>query len=108
MKFEGDSSHKMFPSYLCMIVQQIFRSQAIPRTRTIRCAAGILRSQSIQSRGSMFQAPQPSNSVFSLQSTREDANETISLDPAIKERGQAQIFNESLFEDSDTFDEGET
>ena len=51
----------------------------------------------------MFQAPQPSNSVFSLQSNRQDANETISLDPAIKERGQAQKFDEAFFEDSDNF-----
>ena len=87
---------------------QIFGSQAAPRTRTIQCVAGTSRSKSVQRRGSMFQAPQPSNSVFSLRSTRQDANETISLDPAIKERGQAQNFNESLFEDSDTFDEGET
>ena len=81
---------------------QIYRSQATPRTRTIRCVAGTSRSQSNQ-RGSMFQAPQPSNSVFSLQSNRQDANETISLDPAIKERGQAQKFDEAFFEDSDNF-----
>ena len=78
------------------------RNQASPRTRTIRCVAGTSRSQSNQ-RGSMFQAPQPSNSVFSLQSNRQDANETISLDPAIKERGQAQKFDEAFFEDSDNF-----
>ena len=81
---------------------QIYRSQATPRTRTIRCVAGTSRSQSNQ-RGSMFQAPQPSNSVFSLRSTRQDANETISLDPAIKGRGQAQKFDETFFEDSDNF-----
>ena len=81
---------------------QIYRSQATPRTRTIRCVAGTSRSQSNQ-RGSMFQAPQPSNSVFSLRCNRQDANETISLDPAIKERGQAKNFNESFFEDSDNF-----
>ena len=80
-----------------------FGSKATPRT--IRCTSGTSRSQSIQRRGSMFQAPQPSNSVFNLRSTRKDADETISLDPAIKERGRAQNFDESLndafFEESD-------
>ena len=55
----------------------------------------------------MFQAPQPTNSVFNLRSTRKDAEETISLDPAIKERGPAQNFDESLndafFEESESF-----
>ena len=47
--------------------------------------AGTSRSQS--SRGSMFQAPQASNSVFTFRSRTEDANQTIFADPAIKKRG---------------------
>ena len=84
-----------------------FGSQATPRTpknpRIIRCTPGTSRSQSIQTRGSMFQAPQPKNTVFNLRSTRKDANQTISADPAIKERGQAQNFDETFFEHSDNF-----
>ena len=80
-----------------------FGSQATPRTSTIRCStAGTSRSQS--TRGSMFQAPQASNSVFTFRSRSKDANQTISADPAVKERGQVQKFNETFFEDdSDNF-----
>ena len=60
-----------------------------------------IRSNS--SRGSMFQAKQSSNSVFRFRSNTNDANITISADPAVKERGHAQNFNEASFEDSENF-----
>ena len=61
--------------------------------------AGTSRSQS--SRGSMFQAPQPSNSVFTFRSSTKDANQTISADPAIKQRGPVQDFNDTFIDNSD-------
>ena len=51
----------------------------------------------------MFQAKQSSNSVFRFRSNTNDANITISADPAVKERGHAQNFNEASFEDSENF-----
>jgi hypothetical protein len=88
-----------------------FGSQATPRNaHVIRCTPGTSRSQapetpkssrsgnrkyldetagtsrSQSSRGSMFQAPQASNSVFTFRSSTKDASQTISADPAIKKR----------------------
>ena len=61
--------------------------------------AGTSRSQS--SRGSMFQAPQASNSVFTFRSRTEHANQTISADPAIKKRGPVKDFDDTFIDDSE-------
>ena len=97
-----------------------FVSQATPKTQNahvIRCTPGTSRfqapdtqkssrsgnrtSRSQSTRGSMFQPRQASNSVFTFQSSTIDANQTISEDPAIKERGPAQHFNDTFIDDSD-------
>ena len=97
-----------------------FVSQATPRTQNahvIRCTPGTSRfqapdtpkssrsgnrtSRSQSTRGSMFQPQQTSNSVFTFQSSTIDANQTISEDPAIKERGPAQHFKDTFIDDSD-------
>ena len=44
----------------------------------------------------MFQPRQASNSVFTFQSSTIDANQTISEDPAIKERGPARHFKDTF------------
>ena len=49
----------------------------------------------------MFQAPQASNSVFTFRSRTEDANQTISADPAIKKRGPVKDFNDTFIDDSE-------
>ena len=97
-----------------------FVSQATPRTQNahvIRCTPGTSRfqapdtpkssrsgnrtSRSQSTRGSMFQPQQTSNSVFTFQSSTIDANQTISEDPAIKERGPVQHFKDTFIDDSD-------
>ena len=99
---------------------KMFVSQATPKTQNthvIRCTPGTSRfqapdtpkssrsgnrtSRSQSTRGSMFQPRQASNSVFTFQSSTIDANQTISEDPAIKERGPAQHFNDTFIDDSD-------
>ena len=72
----------------------------------IRCNPGTSRNSRKdlnQSRGSMFQAPQSSNSVFRFQSSTEDANQSISADPAIQKRGPAHDSDENFFDDSNDF-----
>ena len=68
-------------------------------SRNLDETAGTSRSQS--SRGSMFQAPQTSNSIFTFRSRTEDANQTISADPAIKKRGPVKDFDDTFIDDSE-------
>jgi hypothetical protein len=63
--------------------------------------SGNRTSRSQSTRGSMFQPRQTSNSVFTFQSSTIEANQTISEDPAIKERGPAQHFKDTFIDDSD-------
>ena len=75
------------------------RAQAPETPKTSR--SGIRTSRSQSSRGSMFQAPQTNNSVFTFRSRTTDANQTISADPAIKKRGPVKDFNDTFIDDSD-------
>ena len=72
----------------------------------IRCTPGTSRFQGqgtsrIQStsRGSMFQASQASNSVFTFRNSRKEFDDTISADPAIKKRGPARDFDDTFMDD---------
>ena len=60
--------------------------------------AGTSRIQST-SRGSMFQASQASNSVFTFRNSRKEFDDTISADPAIKKRGPARDFDDTFMDD---------
>ena len=60
--------------------------------------AGTSRIQST-SRGSMFQASQASNSVFTFRNSRKGFDDTISADPAIKKRGPARDFDDTFMDD---------
>ena len=76
-------------------------------SHVIRCTPGTSRFQNSrknpnQSRGSMFQSPQKSNSVFRFRSST-DANQSISADPAVKKRGPAHDSDENFFDDSNNY-----
>ena len=51
----------------------------------------------------MFQAPETPRSSKSSRFSRKDPDQTISLDPAIQERGPIQNFDDTFFEESDDY-----